>query len=196
MTFAHIVCPHPPFIFGAEGEDISHRDDRYYLGDGNKFHGMALKPEVYVRGYRSQSVFITKRIEEVIDQILLRSQVPPILILQSDHGSGLRLNMQSKEKTDLRERMGILNAYYFPNRDYRGLYQEITPVNSFRVVLNTFFGRQARDPSRQELLFDLGRAVPVHGRYRDSAFPAPPDARAIKIREFLDARMRLRKPAW
>jgi hypothetical protein len=29
---------------------------------------------------------------------------------------------------------------YFPNRDYRGLYQDITPVNSFRVVLNTLFG--------------------------------------------------------
>jgi len=140
LTLAHIVCPHPPFIFGADGEDISHRDDLYYLGDGNKFQGMALKPEVHVRGYRGPAVYITRRIEEVIDQVLARSKVPPILILRSDHGSGLRLNMQSKEKTDLRERMVILNAYYFPNRDYQGLYQEITPVNSFRVVLNTLFG--------------------------------------------------------
>jgi len=140
LTLAHIVCPHPPFIFGADGEDISHRDDSYYLGDGNKFNGMALNPDVYVRGYRDQAVYITRRIEVIIDQILARSKVPPILILQSDHGSGLRLNMESKEKTDLRERMGILNAYYFPNRDYRGLYQDITPVNSFRVVLNTLFG--------------------------------------------------------
>ena len=37
LTLAHIVCPHPPFIFGADGEDTSHRDDLYYLGDGNKF---------------------------------------------------------------------------------------------------------------------------------------------------------------
>ena len=101
---------------------------------------MATKPEVYVRGYRGQAIYITRRIEAIIDQILARSKVPPIVILQSDHGSGLRLNMQSKEKTDLRERMSILNAYYFPNQDYRGLYQDITPVNSFRVVLNTFFG--------------------------------------------------------
>ena len=36
--------------------------------------------------------------------------------------------------------MSILNAYYFPNRDYRELYQQITPVNSMRVMLNTFFG--------------------------------------------------------
>ena len=36
--------------------------------------------------------------------------------------------------------MSILNAYYFPGGRYEGLYQEISPVNSFRVVLNTFFG--------------------------------------------------------
>ena len=36
--------------------------------------------------------------------------------------------------------MVILNAYYFPNLDYQGPYQEITPVNSFRAVLNTLFG--------------------------------------------------------
>ena len=36
--------------------------------------------------------------------------------------------------------MSILNAYYFPGRNYGGLYERISPVNSFRVVLNTFFG--------------------------------------------------------
>jgi hypothetical protein len=36
--------------------------------------------------------------------------------------------------------MSILNAYFFPDRKYDGLYPDITPVNSFRVVLDTFFG--------------------------------------------------------
>ena len=35
--------------------------------------------------------------------------------------------------------MSILNAYYFPGRRYEALYDRISPVNSFRVVLNTFF---------------------------------------------------------
>jgi hypothetical protein len=38
--------------------------------------------------------------------------------------------------------MTILNAYYFPDKQYQGLHDRITPVNSFRVVLNTFFGAQ------------------------------------------------------
>lgn len=140
LTFAHIVCPHPPFLFGEQGEDIGRRDDTYYLNDGCRYQGFASDPQVYTRSYRDQAVYITRRIEQVVDQILARSPEPPIIILQSDHGSGLRLDQESKEKTDLHERMSILNAYYFPGHNDQGLYPEITPVNSFRVVLNTFFG--------------------------------------------------------
>lgn len=35
--------------------------------------------------------------------------------------------------------MSILNAYYFPRRKYDALHDGISPVNSFRVVFNTFF---------------------------------------------------------
>ena len=35
----------------------------------------------------------------------------------------------------------ILNAYYFPRRDYDNLYEGITPVNTFRVVFDTYFGQ-------------------------------------------------------
>jgi len=35
--------------------------------------------------------------------------------------------------------MGILNAYYFPDAN-PGLYPRITPVNSFRLLFQTYFG--------------------------------------------------------
>ena len=34
-------------------------------------------------------------------------------------------------------RMSIFNAYYFPNDDF--LYDDITPVNSFRVLFDSHF---------------------------------------------------------
>ena len=139
VTLAHILCPHPPFLFGEKGEDISRRDEGYYLSDGCRYQGDTADPQVYVRSYRDQAIYITRRIEQVIDQILRSSPEPPLVIVQADHGSGLRLVPESKEKTDLHERMSILNAYYFPDRNYRALYPGITPVNSFRVVLNTYF---------------------------------------------------------
>jgi hypothetical protein len=141
FTFAHILAPHPPFIFGEHGEDVSKRESGYYLGNSEKFQQVnGTVGSDYAERYRAQAVFITRRIEQVIDRILENSTEPPVIILQADHGSGLRLAMQSLEKTDLHERMSILNAYYFPGGRYEALYDGITPVNSFRAVFNTSFG--------------------------------------------------------
>jgi hypothetical protein len=133
FTFAHIVCPHPPFVFGEHGEDISLHEQRTY-------NQKVLNAESYRRGYALQAKYITEQIEPTIDRILARSPEPPIIILQSDHGSGLRHHLDDLENTDIHERMSILNCYYFPDRNYDGLNDRITPVNSFRVVLNQFFG--------------------------------------------------------
>jgi hypothetical protein len=139
FTFAHIVCPHHPFIFGEDGEDVSPRGRKASGVGGGRHHGPGV-PENYREGYRKQAIFITKRVEQTIDRVLARSPEPPIIILQSDHGSGLRHHLDDLEKTDLRERMSTLNCYYFPDRNYDGLTETITPVNSFRVVLNNHFG--------------------------------------------------------
>jgi hypothetical protein len=40
----------------------------------------------------------------------------------------------------IERRMKILNVYYLPGVD-EGLYATITPVNSFRVVFNHYFGQ-------------------------------------------------------
>jgi hypothetical protein len=53
-----------------------------------------------------------------------------VIIIQGDHGPA---------QLEKENRMGILNAYYFPNKK-DALYATITPVNTFRVVFNTFFG--------------------------------------------------------
>jgi hypothetical protein len=140
FTLAHVFCPHPPFVFGENGEDVSRKYVKYTLTGGVRFGGRFTNPAEFVAAYRGQSAFITQRIEETIQQILDRSPEPPIIILQSDHGSELKLDMNDIENTDLGERMTILNAYYFPDQNYKGLNERISPVNSFRVVLNTYFG--------------------------------------------------------
>jgi hypothetical protein len=142
FTFAHLVCPHPPMIFGPHGEEIGTEHERYerFMLTNDRANGRYRKPEDFARAYKDQSIFITRRIQETIDRILAESPEPPIIIVQSDHGSELNLDMESVRNTDLHERMSILNAYYFPGGRYEGLYDSISPVNSFRVVFNTFFG--------------------------------------------------------
>jgi len=141
FTLAHLLCPHLPFLFGENGEDVAIRHQAYVLGDRDKNpEGHFRDPDRFRRAYRSQSAYITKRIEQTLDRLLAASPEPPIIILQSDHGSELGLHVVDVNRTDHKERMSILNAYYFPGRRYQGLYDRISPVNSFRVVLNTFFG--------------------------------------------------------
>jgi hypothetical protein len=141
FTFAHILGPHPPFVFGENGEDVSPHQTRYFLSDGTAYHRYYGRLG-YVQGYRSEATYLARRVEQVIEKILADSPRPPVIIFHADHGSGLDLNVESADKTDLHERMSILNAYYFPNHDYRGLDDRITPVNTFRVVFNTLFGAE------------------------------------------------------
>ena len=39
----------------------------------------------------------------------------------------------------MREATAILNAYYLPGVGNEALYDEISPVNTFRVILNEYF---------------------------------------------------------
>lgn len=96
--------------------------------------------EDYIKYYRGQATFVSKKVKSVIENILKNSEQPPIIILSSDHGPGSMLDWESLENTNLKERFAILNAYYFPDKDYGILYESITPVNTFRIIFNKYFG--------------------------------------------------------
>jgi len=136
LVFAHLITPHPPFVFEADG-GYTQPDRGYSLADGDEYEGDL---DEYRTGYASQVQFVNRRLEETIDALLANSETPPVIILQSDHGPGSRLDWSSPGKTCLWERTAILNAYYLPGSGSDQLYPSISPVNSFRVILNAVFG--------------------------------------------------------
>jgi hypothetical protein len=138
LVFAHIISPHPPFVFDQDGKSIEPRYG-YYLGDGDDYQGSLNE---YLSGYPAQVEFVNQKLEQVIDAILANSDPPPVIIIQGDHGPGSRLVWDSPSQTCLWERTPILNAYYLPEGGERLLYPSISPVNSFRVVLNAYFGAE------------------------------------------------------
>ena len=75
-----------------------------------------------------------------VEGILRQSAEPPIIIIAGDHGSGVLTDHHSLEATDIKERFSILNAYYLPDDGEQDLYPSITPVNTFRVIFNRYFG--------------------------------------------------------
>jgi hypothetical protein len=138
FTFTHIITPHPPFVFEADGEPKLHTD-AYSIADGTHFVGRKGSRAEYIDGYRNQLTYVNTLLVETVEQILAQSETPPVIILQADHGPGAYFDWHSVEKTDNNERMSIFNAYYFPGGDEGWLYPSITPVNTFRVVLNRYF---------------------------------------------------------
>ena len=139
FTFAHILSPHPPFVFDADGSAIN-PPWPFSLKDGSSWTAHGASRKDYIDGYRNQLLYLNGRIAETIKEILARSAEPPIIVLQADHGPGARLSWLGLEHSDPRERMSILNAYHLPGGREELLYDTITPVNSFRLIFNAYFG--------------------------------------------------------
>jgi len=140
FVFTHLICPHPPFVFGENGRPVA-RERRFNFDDGSHYYDEGGEREEYVAGYHDQIAYLSRRLQQTIDELLAATpENPPVIILQADHGPGAGLDWSSLQNTDLTERFGILNAYYFPGNVAPSLYEDISPVNSFRIVFNTYLG--------------------------------------------------------
>lgn len=134
FTFAHFITPHFPYVFDRDGNKTPPGYTKKFAGT----KGWKEKDR-----YIDQLVFINSKILDVIDEIFSKSDISPIIIIQSDHGTAsmdqMEVDLGSITKTQFNERMGILNAYFLPNGGNKILYETITPVNSFRKVFNYYF---------------------------------------------------------
>jgi hypothetical protein len=116
LVYAHINAPHGPYVFDQMG------NYRYVPPVEND-------PKYYI----DTIVYINKRVLELVDSLIKNSTTPPIIIIQGDHGSHIISGGYDKHK--------ILSAYYLPGAE-DALYETITPVNTFRIVLDRYFGKE------------------------------------------------------
>ena len=138
-VFAHILSPHPPFIFDEQGG--------VYKGESYKREGTSKANNLWMdkEGYVKQVIFINRKIRYMIDELLTKSDILPVIILQGDHGpratwgSDHSGRFDDMTETMLKERMGILNAYFLPDGGKKHIYSSITPVNTFRFVFDHYF---------------------------------------------------------
>jgi hypothetical protein len=138
FVFAHIICPHPPFLFTRDGPKPTGPNDPFaQLFDGSHFAGTS---DEYRRSYREQVLFVNSRIKPLVDRILRESGGTAVIVIASDHGPGSRLDWESAADTDMRERLANLLAYYLPGDPRPGTDEVVTPVNVFRLVLNRYVG--------------------------------------------------------
>jgi hypothetical protein len=144
FAYIHLISPHPPFVFGPNGEPTYPPD---FWNENREY-----PPDLYAKGYQNQLTFLNQKMLEAMDTLLAESETPPIIVLQGDHGPWL----QTKEK-----RLWILNAYYLPGQSDK-LYPTISPVNTFRLLFNSYFG------GKYDMLADTSYFSPVPKLYEFS----------------------------
>lgn len=114
FLFAHLLSPHPPFTREA---DCSLRTGFSYneASWGN--------PD----GYAGQVTCLNQQLLAAMDRILAEDP-DPVIIIQSDHGTQFAYEPE--------QRLPILSAVRLPRACRGAVPDDLTPVNTFRIVLN------------------------------------------------------------
>ncbi len=120
FVFIHLLTTHRPFIYRPDGSILN--ESKYYKDTENKINKENLN-----QGYLYGLEYTNSYMLDMIDHIQSQSKVPPVIIIQGDHG--------------FRQpgRLSILNAISFPGE--KDIFREdMTPVNTFRVIFRNLFG--------------------------------------------------------
>ena len=115
FVYGHFLEPHPPYFYDSTGK---------LLGS----HKPAKKA-----AYLHQIAFSNNLIKQITDSVMIYSNRPTVIIFQSDHGISFNV------PTNHQKSFPNLNAIYFSNMNYNLLTDSTHNVNTFRIVLNTFF---------------------------------------------------------
>ncbi|HET6381566.1 MAG TPA: hypothetical protein VFH63_11130 [candidate division Zixibacteria bacterium] len=137
-VFAHLLVPHPPYLFHADGSWVTPEEAEGRTDE---------------QGYAEQVRFVNNRLRALLDILLDRPREEwPIIILMADEGPFPRRYAEDEEGFDWRratpdelfQKFGILTAVLLPDAGPKeaGLYPEITPVNVIRAVLRAEFGAE------------------------------------------------------
>ncbi|MCK5603353.1 hypothetical protein KAR91_15825 [Candidatus Pacearchaeota archaeon] len=131
FVFAHVVIPHVPHVFARDGTFVTNEEEADRTPSEN---------------YINQLVACNELTKTAVDEILSKyslSEVSPVIILQGDHGPwrGAFPNGGSLSDDDIyRIHQRVLNAYHLPKGGNELLYPSITPVNTFRLIFDYYFG--------------------------------------------------------
>ena len=125
-VFAHLFIPHPPYLFDKDGNPVTPQS--------NKLKG--LQGWDNVDGYLNEIQFINKKMIDFVGTTLSQ-QNESIIIIQGDTGSSI-LNNPTIDNY-MKKRLSILYAIHIPHTNEKIIYDDISPVNTYRIIFNNYF---------------------------------------------------------
>ncbi len=133
FVFAHILLPHPPFVFAPDGRFTSDAE-------------AAKTPSR--QQFVDQLAFTDREMETFLGPLVaLPEESRPIIIIQADEGpypprfarDTVSFDWSTATGTELEIKYGILNAMLLPGVDRSVVYPSISSVNTFRLVFDRYF---------------------------------------------------------
>jgi Sulfatase len=123
FVYAHLYLPHPPFFYDENGNinDINYIMSQASLEDKNLFLS-------YLKYTNKKIIQITEKIKSVAGN-------KAVVIIQSDHGFRDFKGWQNHPEYFFTN----YSAFYFPDKNYTTLYDTLSNVNTFPIILNKFF---------------------------------------------------------
>ena len=146
FVFAHLLAPHKPHAYDKDGKFVE-----------------TFPP--YKDGWRTVTEYLNTRLIEVVDEIQA-SEPNSIIIIQGDHGSnsavhGSDSNWRGDWIDYVQSRSANLSTVYLPGKNDEGLlYPELTPVNLFRIIFDTYLETE-------------------YGRLEDATYLSPPNSHEL-----------------
>tara|TARA_B100000929_G_C15476613_1_gene409729 strand:+ start:96 stop:1517 length:1422 start_codon:yes stop_codon:yes gene_type:complete len=124
-VFSHVYVPHPPFLFGPNGENV--------IPDHREISGLQSRENP--QGYVNQLIYATNEITVVIKNIV-KNDPNAIIIVQGDTGTLTGADISKKTMKEIYQAHSILYAVRIPDvedSDY------MIPVNTYRIIFNNYF---------------------------------------------------------
>jgi hypothetical protein len=122
FVFGHIMMPHTPFYLDKNGNRTN---------DFSSIYKNINTPGAYIE----QLIYTNTWIDSILNATNRNFSRPRVVIVEGDHGyRDWPMIPGQRDKHFMN-----LNTYYFSDKDYSMLYDSISPVNTFRVVLNKYF---------------------------------------------------------
>jgi hypothetical protein len=132
LVFGHVTAPHPPLVFGRDGEPLPLQFGVAYRFP---FVGSADDPAEIAR-YRDQAAYVDSRTIQVVDSILANARRPAVIVLLSDHGS--RMDHAGATSHSPEATCNFFAALTPGHPELFG--QSPTPINLYPQLFNTYLG--------------------------------------------------------
>lgn len=174
LVFGHFLLPHPPFVFDRDGRCVAGEPGASDRSRRDKFI--------------AQVEFANAMMLELVDRALAQPGPRPIIVLQGDEGPWPEAYLRDPygfdwfDATDaeIREKVGILSALYLPDASAADFESAATPVNTFRVVFNRYFGANLEIlPNRTYVYRGEYHLWDLHDVTSRAQWPKPSDLSAL-----------------